>query len=314
MRTMTTMLSALLAFGCSVEPSGQLPTPAPADDSGTTVADSAAPPDSACGNGEVEPGEACDDAGESATCDADCTLADCGDGTLNISSGEECDPPDDGEGCLDDCSIRVGNCHTSTPWGEVADSLHQHDLDGLLPVLPGDNIEPDWSRPVPELVFHTIEPEPRSPDDDISSGTCEPPSFWDPERIQLGSHVTPADQSEAPYCRIRASATRPTDAALYFANRARDANLVPVTGEPTWVRLRFPIPEGHVATALEYSVSWSRMFGSHPEECDDSDSIYDDTDDTGECHLRALDESESWDEEVPPGIFLLWGRATDCEG
>jgi len=27
-----------------------------------------------------------------------------------------------------------------------------------------------------------------------------------------------------------------------------------------------------------------------------------------------LGESETWDEEIPPGIFLLWGRATDCEG
>ena len=32
-----------------------------------------------------------DDGGESATCDADCTVAECGDGTLNVRAGEECD-------------------------------------------------------------------------------------------------------------------------------------------------------------------------------------------------------------------------------
>jgi len=56
------------------------------------------------------------------------------------------------------------------------------------------------------------------------------------------------------------------------------------------------------------------MFGSHPDECQDSESIYDDTDEFGECYLRALDEGEDWDEDVPPGLYLLWGRATDCEG
>ncbi|MEM9488906.1 MAG: DUF4215 domain-containing protein [Myxococcota bacterium] len=44
-----------------------------------------------CGNGRIDPGEACDDGGESALCDSDCTIAECGDAHANASAGEECD-------------------------------------------------------------------------------------------------------------------------------------------------------------------------------------------------------------------------------
>ena len=44
-----------------------------------------------CGDGIVDNNEACDDQGESTTCDADCSLAECGDGTLNLAAGEVCD-------------------------------------------------------------------------------------------------------------------------------------------------------------------------------------------------------------------------------
>jgi cysteine-rich repeat protein len=59
-----------------------------------------------CGNGIVESWEECDDTGESAICDTDCTIAECGDGTLNTTAGEECD---DGnlvalDGCEPDCT------------------------------------------------------------------------------------------------------------------------------------------------------------------------------------------------------------------
>ena len=56
-----------------------------------------------CGDGLVEGAEACDDGGESATCDANCTLAQCGDGTLNLTAGEECELP--GRDCCD------ASCH-----------------------------------------------------------------------------------------------------------------------------------------------------------------------------------------------------------
>ncbi len=265
----------------------------------------------ACGDGtlNVTSGEDCDE-GETALCDLDCTLTQCGDGTLNLIAGEECDDPEDPENCLEDCTTRVGNCHIPTPWDEIADSLFDHDLNGLLPVLPGDNIDPDWGLPTPEFVSHKVTPDERFPDDELPlSDSCEPPSFWDPARVELGGYVVPESEDEEPYCRIRASSTRTTDNGLYFANRARDANNSSSTGEPTWVKLRFPIPENHQATELTYSVNWSRLLGSHPEEC-----TGDDVDEFGECILYALDETEEWDEEIPAGLYLLWGRATDCEG
>ncbi|MEM9462860.1 MAG: MYXO-CTERM sorting domain-containing protein [Myxococcota bacterium] len=60
-----------------------------------------------CGNGNVDPGEDCDDMGESANCDADCTLAMCGDDITNATAGEECDDgnTDDGDGCSALCTL-----------------------------------------------------------------------------------------------------------------------------------------------------------------------------------------------------------------
>ncbi len=58
-----------------------------------------------CGNGVREEGEQCDDGGESATCDSDCTVAMCGDGTVNETAGEECDDGGTapGDGCDENC-------------------------------------------------------------------------------------------------------------------------------------------------------------------------------------------------------------------
>ena len=60
-----------------------------------------------CGDGLVRCGEECDDGGESATCDADCTLPQCGDGTLNVTAGEQCDDGNRNpfDGCTNDCTV-----------------------------------------------------------------------------------------------------------------------------------------------------------------------------------------------------------------
>jgi cysteine-rich repeat protein len=54
-----------------------------------------------CTTGATGGTEQCDDGGESADCDTNCTDATCGDGTLNTTAGEQCDDgnTDPGDGC-----------------------------------------------------------------------------------------------------------------------------------------------------------------------------------------------------------------------
>jgi cysteine-rich repeat protein len=80
-----------------------------------------------CGDGAVDAaaGESCDDGGDSATCDADCTPAACGDGYLNESAGEVCDDGDTnpGDGCSSTCTSdeTCGNGIVDAVAGEVCD-------------------------------------------------------------------------------------------------------------------------------------------------------------------------------------------------
>jgi cysteine-rich repeat protein len=69
-----------------------------------------------CGDGFAACGEECDDGGESATCDADCTLAQCGDGTLNVTTGEHCDDGNHNpfDSCTNDCTVCGDG--VVTPW------------------------------------------------------------------------------------------------------------------------------------------------------------------------------------------------------
>ncbi|MCP4595684.1 GDSL-type esterase/lipase family protein, partial [Neptuniibacter sp.] len=64
-----------------------------------------------CGDTQVDPlnGETCDDGGESASCDSDCTSSVCGDGSLNISAGEACDDGNtvDNDGCSTACQEEI---------------------------------------------------------------------------------------------------------------------------------------------------------------------------------------------------------------
>ena len=79
-------------------------------DMGTTLsnfdADWPGPTKAICGDGIAdteEPfNEACDDAGDSATCNGNCTTSVCGDGYLNTTAGEQCDDGNTGAG--DGCS------------------------------------------------------------------------------------------------------------------------------------------------------------------------------------------------------------------
>jgi cysteine-rich repeat protein len=111
--SLTPMLLLLPAVGC-FNPPDVVDTPettlvststsagvdTTADTVDGTVDGTDAPPE--CGNGLVESGEECDDGGESATCDADCTMARCGDGVVNQAAGEICDDGNDDPD--DDCN------------------------------------------------------------------------------------------------------------------------------------------------------------------------------------------------------------------
>ncbi|MFK7989863.1 MAG: MopE-related protein [Sandaracinaceae bacterium] len=69
-------------------------------------------PGGVCGDGRLNPGEECDDGGESGSCDTDCTFAVCGDGVLNMRRGEECDDGNvaDGDGCSSFCRPEPTGC------------------------------------------------------------------------------------------------------------------------------------------------------------------------------------------------------------
>jgi len=75
-----------------------------------------------CGNGVIEPGETCDDAGESPTCDFDCSAPSCGDGVPNVSAGEECDDAGESSECDPDCTLAAcGDGQFNPTAGEACD-------------------------------------------------------------------------------------------------------------------------------------------------------------------------------------------------
>jgi cysteine-rich repeat protein len=59
-----------------------------------------------CGDGKLQAGEVCDEAGDTATCDGNCSEPSCGDGYLNTAANEECDDgnQDDTDACRKDCT------------------------------------------------------------------------------------------------------------------------------------------------------------------------------------------------------------------
>jgi ELWxxDGT repeat protein len=83
-----------------------------------------------CGNGVRDPGEACDEESATATCDADCTIAECGDGTVNTAADEACDPGDplDGHCCTEECTLEpIGTTCSSQ---NVCDGIEACDVAG----------------------------------------------------------------------------------------------------------------------------------------------------------------------------------------
>ncbi|MBC8071932.1 MAG: hypothetical protein IAG13_26630 [Deltaproteobacteria bacterium] len=96
-----------------------------------------------CGDGMAEDDEECDDAGESPSCDADCTLAVCGDGTFNFTAGELCDDGGPSASCNVDCTAPVcGDTVVNLAAGETCDEGGETvtcDSD-CTAVMCGDNV------------------------------------------------------------------------------------------------------------------------------------------------------------------------------
>ena len=104
------------------------------DDGNLVAGDGCGPtcqPDEACGDGVVDAGEQCDGAGETATCDLDCTPAVCGDGQVNGHAGEQCDVGIQAPTCDADCTVPVcGDALVNTAAGEECDDGNHVSGDG----------------------------------------------------------------------------------------------------------------------------------------------------------------------------------------
>lgn len=84
-----------------------------------------------CGDGQVDPGEACDDGQATKLCDDDCTPVACGDAHLNEAAGEECDDGnvDETDGCRSSCLLpKCGDGMLDD--GEACDDGNAVDGDG----------------------------------------------------------------------------------------------------------------------------------------------------------------------------------------
>ena len=124
-------------------------------------------PPPVCGNGVVELGEECDDGGESAVCDDDCTFVGCGDGNLNATAGEACEADTDcplGQICAPDCTcVDAPVCGDGVvELGEECDDGGESAIcdddctfvecgDGNLNVTAGEACEADGDCPAGEI-------------------------------------------------------------------------------------------------------------------------------------------------------------------
>jgi cysteine-rich repeat protein len=79
-----------------------------------------------CGDGIVNGDEPCDTGVDTSFCDADCTVAECGDATLNLAAAEQCDDGMATPACDDDCTIPIcGDGNVNNAAGEQCDDAGQ---------------------------------------------------------------------------------------------------------------------------------------------------------------------------------------------
>ncbi len=120
METGATMDTAATADAETGQPDPSGSTTAPVDTDDPTVGQTTGSAE--CGDGQVEGNEACDDAGESAMCNDDCTVAACGDGVVNTTAGETCDDMGRSGTCNDNCTAAsCGDGYANVTAGEMCD-------------------------------------------------------------------------------------------------------------------------------------------------------------------------------------------------
>ena len=163
---------------------------------------------SICGDGVINvlAGEACDYGGESAACDADCTIAICGDGTINVTAGETCD--DGYNDACGSCNVDCMGAGTGSLCGDrvICDETEACDDGGQSAGCDVDCTIPDCGdRIVNVLAGESCDDGNTKPADGCSS-TCQVesgytcsasnPSFCDDiNECTLGTHNCRANES-----------------------------------------------------------------------------------------------------------------------
>ena len=162
-----------------------------------------------CGNGVLDPAEECDDGGESATCDADCTFAECGDETRNAAAGEACDGDDDekcnGLSCRPDCTCRLSKPLRAVP---AVESVPPAVLPDMV-LVPGGEFQMGnpWSGGDPdELPVHTVYLSPYYIDkyevtneqysEFVKASGARPPESWGIEAIDAATFAFGEEQGK----------------------------------------------------------------------------------------------------------------------
>ncbi len=163
------IVAIIAAAACSVVNMGEDPVETdPSSTSSSSSSSSGTGGDGGsegCGDGDVVDPEECDDSGESATCNDDCTVAECLDGTLNTTAGEECDDGSESATCDADCTAQLcGDGTTNAVAGEECDDNNITNNDGCSSTCiiegkcsaPADlNLQPDGTGWVTDLSWST---------------------------------------------------------------------------------------------------------------------------------------------------------------
>lgn len=181
---------------------------------------------STCGNGTVDPGEACDTRGASASCDFDCTAPRCGDGTLNTAAGEQCDAgAADGE-----CDAR---CHTVTCGDKMVAETEECD-DGNT--TPGDGCSATCHRePVTNHCGDGLPDYGEECDDGNTSNTdactvsCRAATCGD-GFVQPPEQCDDGNQWSGDGCSITCQTERCGDGLIVYPETCDDSNTAPGDG------------------------------------------------------------------------------------